>query len=213
MIKVGLIGSGKWGAVIINAINDSVEFVDSKDADWIIISTPNDLHYEQVRYWLSGGKNVFCEQPLTLTYETSEELFKLADDNGVTLYVDDVFCWRTDIEQTPTFFNWSKENNVNFIDRFAYHHFYLIYDQIGFQSCKIKVEEGNTLLHKKFQLIYELEDDIVTYDFEYNLEWYGGKVDTVKYTDNDALLQMLKQVLNEEVDFDTVVEILNTIFE
>jgi hypothetical protein len=34
------------------------------------------------------------------------------------------------------------------------------------------------------------------------LEWYGDKVDTVKYTDNDALLQMLKQVLNEEVDFD-----------
>ena len=43
MTKVSLIGHGKWGAVIDNAINDLkyINWVDSKDADWIILSTPN----------------------------------------------------------------------------------------------------------------------------------------------------------------------------
>ena len=60
MVKVHLIGYGKWGAVIENAINDlNVKWVEPKDADWIIISTPNDLHYEQVAYWLGQKKNVF----------------------------------------------------------------------------------------------------------------------------------------------------------
>ena len=40
MVKVHLIGHGKWGAVIDNAINDLryVKWTDSKDADWIILS-------------------------------------------------------------------------------------------------------------------------------------------------------------------------------
>ena len=49
-----------------------VEYVEPKDADWIIISTPNDLHHEQVEYWLSQRKNVFCEKPLTLTKRSAE---------------------------------------------------------------------------------------------------------------------------------------------
>ena len=98
MVKVHLIGHGKWGAVIDNAIGDSryVEWTDSKDADWIILSTPNDLHYEQVSYWLAQKKNVFCEKPLSLTYKSAKELFDFADTMGVRLYVDDVFTWRDD---------------------------------------------------------------------------------------------------------------------
>ena len=38
-----------------------VGFVDSKDADWIILSTPNDLHYEQTKYWLTQGKMYFVK--------------------------------------------------------------------------------------------------------------------------------------------------------
>ena len=62
MVKVHLIGYGKWGAVIDNAINDlNVKHVEPKDADWIIISTPNDLHYEQVSYWLGLRSYINCK--------------------------------------------------------------------------------------------------------------------------------------------------------
>ncbi len=59
LVKVSIIGKGYWGSVIDKNINDMVEYVEPNDADWIIISTPNDLHHEQVEYWLSQRKNVF----------------------------------------------------------------------------------------------------------------------------------------------------------
>ena len=98
-----------------------VEYVEPKDADWIIISTPNDLHHEQVEYWLSQRKNVFCEKPLTLTRRSAEALFSLADFFNVKLYVDDVFSWRKEdeyvIEDTNKF-TWMKpktSESVNFL--------------------------------------------------------------------------------------------------
>jgi len=125
--KVSIIGLGIWGNKIKNSIEHNVELVKPNKADWIVISTPNDLHYEQVEYWLKQSKNVFCEKPLTLTLNTTKELFNLADKQKVKLYVDDIFLWRNDINQNPVEFIWNKNNNTNFIDRLAYHHFYLYY--------------------------------------------------------------------------------------
>ena len=98
MIKVSIIGKGKFGSKIESVIKDDVEFVEPINADWVIISTPNDLHYEQVEKWLSKRKNVFCEKPLTLTTNTAEGLFSLADFFNVKLYVDDVFFWHNNLD-------------------------------------------------------------------------------------------------------------------
>ena len=62
MVKVSIIGKGRFGSKIEESIKDKVEFVEPKDADWIIISTPNDLHSEQVETWLAKKKNVFYER-------------------------------------------------------------------------------------------------------------------------------------------------------
>ena len=94
--KVHIIGNGRWGNVLKKNIEPMVSFVEPNDADWIIISTPNDLHYEQTKHWLSQGKNVFCEKPLTLSYDSAVQLYEIADSFKVKLYVDDVFTWRDD---------------------------------------------------------------------------------------------------------------------
>ena len=85
MVKASIIGKGKFGGKIENCIKEFVQFVEPDEADWIIIATPNDLHYEQVEKWLSKRKNVFCEKPLTLTTNTAEGLFSLADFFNVKL--------------------------------------------------------------------------------------------------------------------------------
>ena len=67
MVKVGLIGKGRWGKVIEKTINElslsddffNINFVEPEQSDWVIISTPNDLHYEQVLSWFASCKNCF----------------------------------------------------------------------------------------------------------------------------------------------------------
>ena len=145
-----------------------VECVEPKDADWIIISTPNDLHHEQVEYWLSQRKNVFCEKPLTLTRRSAEALFSLADFFNVKLYVDDVFSWRKEdeyvIEDTNKF-TWMKPNqkDENYIDRLAYHHFYM---WVGDEDIDVKSVTGDL---NNFEI--ELEDGRVA-EFSYGCLLY-----------------------------------------
>ena len=176
MVKVSIIGKGRWGTVIDKNINDMVECVEPKDADWIIISTPNDLHHEQVEYWLSQRKNVFCEKPLTLTKRSAEALFSLADFFNVKLYVDDVFSWRKEdeyvIEDTNKF-TWMKPNqkDENYIDRLAYHHFYM---WVGDEDIDVKSVTGDL---NNFEI--ELEDGRVA---EFS---YGGSCREVIHTINE----------------------------
>ena len=179
MTKVSLIGHGKWGAVIDNAINDLkyINWVDSKDADWIIISTPSDLHYEQVSYWLAKGKNVFCEKPLTLSYESAKELYDFADIMGVRLYVDDVFTWRDDydIYDDVNHFVWTKPNqkDTNYIDRLAYHHFMMWVGDTDFEIEDIKGEPND------FKV--ELQDGRTAEFF------YGDSSQVIHFVNNEDL--------------------------
>ncbi|AKU79641.1 Gfo/Idh/MocA family protein [Spiroplasma turonicum] len=55
------------------------------EADAIYIASPNGLHYEQAKYFLSQQKHVLLEKPLTLDFKQAEELFEIAIKNGVVL--------------------------------------------------------------------------------------------------------------------------------
>tara|TARA_B100001113_G_scaffold210181_1_gene172449 strand:- start:301 stop:2028 length:1728 start_codon:yes stop_codon:yes gene_type:complete len=191
MVKVGLIGKGKWGKVIDKTINDlslskdffNINFVEPEQADWVIISTPNDLHYEQTMYWLGQGKNVFCEKPLTLTYESAIQLFEFADVMNCKLYVDDVFSWRDDfpIYDDMNYFVWTKPNqtDVNFVDRLAYHHFYMWVGDTDFEiksiegdsdDFKVELEDGRTAMFK-----YGYSSEPMHFVNETDLVNYGGE--------------------------------------
>ncbi|HEY8103496.1 MAG TPA: Gfo/Idh/MocA family oxidoreductase [Gaiellaceae bacterium] len=47
------------------------------------LTTPNHLHYPQVKSVLAAGKHVVCEKPLALTSGESGELLRLAEDSGL----------------------------------------------------------------------------------------------------------------------------------
>ena len=47
------------------------------------LTTPNHLHYPQVKAVLAAGKHVVCEKPLALTSEESGELLRLAEASGL----------------------------------------------------------------------------------------------------------------------------------
>jgi len=207
LVKVAIIGNGVWGSKIENCIKDGVQFVEPSKAEWIIIATPNDLHYEQAENWLGKRKNVFCEKPLTLTTKTSEMLFSLADFMSVKLYVDDVFTWydNLDIDVSRTVdFKWYKHGsfNANIIDNLAYHHFYLWLDNKEFEVDEIQ---------KKYYTPYTMNILITLKDgrrasFDYNIlskvnkrTINGVEVNSV----NNPLRDMLLAVFDKKVDFDS----------
>src|SRR5919205_2102041 len=51
--------------------------------DVVHLTTPNHLHYEQVKAALAAGKHVVCEKPLALTAVETRELLELAARSGL----------------------------------------------------------------------------------------------------------------------------------
>ncbi len=51
--------------------------------DVVHLTTPNDLHYPQVKQALAAGKHVVCEKPLAMTSVQSSELVELAEASGL----------------------------------------------------------------------------------------------------------------------------------
>ena len=101
MKNVCLIGYGKWGKILFSKLdqistvniveNKNVSYIDkTNNCSWVFVATPNHTHCDIVKNCLLNGKNVFCEKPLTLSFEKSEKLFEISSKMGVKLYVSDI---------------------------------------------------------------------------------------------------------------------------
>jgi hypothetical protein len=205
MKKVGLIGYGYWGKILLTKLEklSDVKFVcTSKDdylseldlVEWVFVATPNITHYEIVKECLSKQKNVFCEKPLTLTNKESEELFSLAEKNDIKLYVDDVFNYRTETEQLHSQINKVSEIKViskspfkNYLDDLFYHDLYLLYPILS-ENLDISWPKINNI-----NFSYEVAND--------KLHLVDGIDFTHKNNTNDALFDMIKFVLQDNVDY------------
>ena len=51
--------------------------------DFVVIVTPNNLHFEIAKSFLEKGINVVCDKPLTLKIEEAEELVSLVEKNDL----------------------------------------------------------------------------------------------------------------------------------
>ncbi|MCB1702767.1 MAG: Gfo/Idh/MocA family oxidoreductase [Halioglobus sp.] len=63
------------------------ELVRDPDVDIVYICTPNHLHYEMAMAALANGKHVFCEKPLGLSLEQSNDMVLQAERAGVRTLV------------------------------------------------------------------------------------------------------------------------------
>jgi predicted dehydrogenase len=109
-VRAGVVGTGFIGAVHVDAlrrlgvqvagiVGSSPEraaakrlgpVVESYEAlladpsiDVVHLTTPNHLHYAQVKQALDAGKHVVCEKPLALTSDETRELLDLAERSGL----------------------------------------------------------------------------------------------------------------------------------
>jgi len=195
MTKVAIIGKGNWGTKIQKCLEKlPVELVETTNCDWVVLSTPNDLHYEQCVYWISKGKNVFCEKPLSLNHQCANSVYQYADQMGVKFYVDDVFSYRDiDVNYERNIFEWNKPNITSYLERLAYHHFYLWLDQ---DYPHIKEMDFT-----KNALRITLESGRSAYFIYEEAETYHAINGVEVETNVDALPNMLDKVFKEEVDW------------
>ena len=56
-----------------------------EDVDAVYISTPNNLHNQEIKEALLKGKNVLSEKPITLKVEDTRELYETAEEKGLFL--------------------------------------------------------------------------------------------------------------------------------
>lgn len=68
------------GAYIAKSFEELVARVDA-----VYIATPHLQHYPQAKYALEQGKHVLCETPMVLSGAEAEELYRIAEDQGVVL--------------------------------------------------------------------------------------------------------------------------------
>jgi predicted dehydrogenase len=82
----GVVGSTPERATVkgIAPAYDSYEaLLADERVDVVHLTTPNSLHYAQVKQALAAGKHVVCEKPLATTAAESEELVELAEASGL----------------------------------------------------------------------------------------------------------------------------------
>jgi predicted dehydrogenase len=63
----------------------AAEAADANGIDFVIIATPNDLHFPVARVFLEADIHVICDKPLALTVAEGEELVRLVEA-GPTLF-------------------------------------------------------------------------------------------------------------------------------
>jgi predicted dehydrogenase len=126
MVKIGLIGLGKWGKNHLRSLSEldcklvgvsdvdtsKKELAEKYDVDFfqdykkllpkvdaVVITTPTDIHYETVAYCLNAGKHVLVEKPIASTSKESKKLVDLAKSKNLILSVGYLFRFNNSIKR------------------------------------------------------------------------------------------------------------------
>ena len=80
-----------------------------------VVATPAETHYEIGKTLLEKGKNVLIEKPLALSSIESEELVKIAEQNGVQLMVGHLLLFHPAIRKIKEIVDQGKIGNLYYI--------------------------------------------------------------------------------------------------
>lgn len=101
MLRIGLVGLGKWGTNILKIMEkmDGVvvhhieEGASSPDVDAVIIATPSRTHAAVAMQYLERGLPTFIEKPLTTSLEDAGALVATAQKSGALLFVGHIYLY------------------------------------------------------------------------------------------------------------------------
>ena len=122
IVRLGLIGAGKWGQNYIRTLkmlktaklikiasrhNEASKFIDdeckitsnwkdvasSRELDGIIIATPPSSHLKIAKFAIEHGKNLIIEKPLSLNFEEAKEFLMFAKGKNLQIKVNHIHLY------------------------------------------------------------------------------------------------------------------------
>jgi hypothetical protein len=222
-----LFGDGYWANIVkdkIVKLTNLLFVVDTKtdidvlrwgDVDIAFVCSSTSSHYEVVKRCLDHDiKYIFCEKPFTGDYYKAKELFGIAGEVGVKIFVDNVFLFRKEIvdvnfDYSRTFrFEWNKHGGAykeNLCDSWLYHDLYILLKLNGDGKWVVK---DWSLSDSKLYLEMANNDQTCTFyynrDSVVNDKWIFMDRDFVNlcFPPNDPLQECIVNVLRDNVDYD-----------
>jgi len=215
-MKTGIVGYGYWGKIIESKLDNPLINPETyDDVNFLFVSTPPITHYNIVEKALLEGKNVFCEKPLTLSYELSKELIELSYKQKVDLYIDNIFLQRNEIKDLKIIpkssiqFYWVKmgPHKDTLINDLLYHDLYILVHLLGEKDITHieYIDQTEDVLMLEFNY-----GDIDVYVF-YNRNFEGsknkhividGNLIDLSIPQNDSLKESIDKFLNKQIDLD-----------
>jgi predicted dehydrogenase len=83
--------ASKFG--VSNTFSDYRRMIQDNKLDAIVISTPDDLHYEMTMFALDAGLHVLCEKPLALNAQQAWKMYQKAEKTGFKHMAYFTFRW------------------------------------------------------------------------------------------------------------------------
>lgn len=222
-----LFGNGYWAGKVkekITGLTNLLLVVDSKTseekinkclslADIAFICCSTSSHYEIVKKCLNNNTQyIFCTKPFTGDYDKAKELFEIAEQKGVHIFIDNLFLFREEIinlrvkEPRMISFYWMKqESRENLFDSLLYHDLYLL---LAWSKCdKWKVRTCN---FKDDSLYLFMVNGCQSCAFRYNIGNSGEKkwiliddcIINLSYPKNDPLKECITGMIEGRIDYD-----------
>ncbi|NLG52003.1 MAG: Gfo/Idh/MocA family oxidoreductase, partial [Chloroflexi bacterium] len=79
------------------------DLLKSPDVDAVVVCTEASSHYPIVSEYLTAGKHVLVEKPMTTRVSDAEELLNLAESKGLTLMIGHTFLYNAGIRQVKDY--------------------------------------------------------------------------------------------------------------
>ncbi|WVW78847.1 hypothetical protein I302_100810 [Kwoniella bestiolae CBS 10118] len=72
------------------------EVLEDSEVELVVISTPNNTHFDYAKRSLESGKHVLIEKPICPTLKEAEELYRIAEERGLAIGVYQNRRWDSD---------------------------------------------------------------------------------------------------------------------
>jgi dTDP-3,4-didehydro-2,6-dideoxy-alpha-D-glucose 3-reductase len=88
--------------------NDPEPMLNSTEVDVIYIATPIGVHFSSAKQAIEAGKHVWCEKPLTCSYNDTQTLVSLAEEKGKVLTESFMYLYHPQFRRVKKFVDDSK---------------------------------------------------------------------------------------------------------